>query len=298
VRITDIQRFCLHDGPGIRTTVFFQGCPLRCVWCQNPECQTAERKLRFTPSRCLGCGACVAVCPQGAHVLGEGSHALKREQCAVCGRCAEVCPTGALGLVGEEWAASEIMDVVRRDRIFYDASGGGMTLSGGEPLAQAEGARTLLTQAKEDEIHTAVETCGAVSWGAIASVLDLVDLWLFDVKQLDAAAHRAATVSGNEEILDNLERLLAAGEEVIVRVPVIPGSNDGRWLGEDLPEWLRAHEAVREVHLMPYNRLAAAKYAGLGLTFALAELAPPSEAETEAVKAQIESAGVRVRVGG
>jgi pyruvate formate lyase activating enzyme len=210
----------------------------------------------------------------------------------------EACPTRALGLAGEEWAASEIIEVVRRDRIFYDATGGGMTLSGGEPLAQPEGARAVLELAREDGISSAAETCGAVAWGVIASVLGLVDLWLFDVKHLDLGAHKALTGSGNEEILANLERLLAAGEDVILRVPLIPGQNDGNWLETELPEWLRAHGAIRAVHLMPYNRLAASKYRSLGLAFPLAELEPPSGPEIEEVKARLAAAGVRVQIGG
>jgi pyruvate formate lyase activating enzyme len=265
VRITDIQRFCIHDGPGIRTTVFFQGCPLRCVWCQNPECQTAERRLRFTASRCVGCGACAEACPSGAHVLTEDTHELDRARCEVCGRCVEACPTGALGLAGEEWTPEEIMGVVVRDRAFYHASGGGMTLSGGEPLWQAAGARRLLELARGEGIHTAVETCGCVEWAVVKGVLELVDLWLFDVKQLDPEVHRAMTGTRNEGIIANLDGLLEAGARAIVRVPVVPGRNDGGWLVERLPGWLRERPRVREVHLMPYNRLAESKYRSLGV---------------------------------
>lgn len=298
IRITDIQRFCIHDGPGIRTTVFFQGCPLRCVWCQNPECQTAKRRLRFTVSRCIGCGACAEVCPKGAHGLGEDSHELDRGRCEVCGRCVEACPTGALGLAGEERMPGEIMEIVRRDRAFYEASGGGVTLSGGEPLAQAEGARELLGLAWQEGIHTAVETCGCVAWEVVESVMELVDLWLYDVKHVDAEAHRAMTGRGNEAILSNLDRLLAEGAEAIVRVPVVPGYNDGEGLIAGLEGWLRARPQVSEVHLMPYNRLAESKYGGLGMEYALEGLETPTEEEMEGAKVRLERVGVRVRIGG
>ena len=201
-------------------------------------------------------------------------------------------------MAGEEWTPEEIMGVVGRDRGFYEASGGGMTLSGGEPLWQSAGAGRLLELARGEGIHTAVETCGCVEWPVVRSVLELVDVWLFDVKELDPGAHRAMTGSGNEGILANLDGLLAAGARVIVRVPVVPGRNDGVWLVERLPRWLRERPRVREVHLMPYNRLAESKYRSLGVEYALAGLEAPTDEELEAVKARLEGVGVRVRVGG
>jgi pyruvate formate lyase activating enzyme len=289
IRITDIQRFCTHDGPGIRTTAFFQGCPLRCVWCQNPECQTAEPRLRFTASRCIGCAACAAACPNGVHRVSGGEHEVVRTRCAACGRCAEACPTAALGLAGEEWTPEEIMSVVERDGAFYEASGGGLTLSGGEPLWQAEGARALLELARQEGIHTAVETCGCVEWAVIESVQDAVGLWLYDVKHVDPGRHRRMTAESNERILSNLDRLLSAGAEVILRMPVIPGSNEGEGAIEQLAEWLRGRPRIGEVHLMPYNRLAESKYRSLGMEY---------EEELEGLKARLEETGVRVRVGG
>ncbi|UCC67867.1 MAG: glycyl-radical enzyme activating protein [Armatimonadota bacterium] len=298
IRITDIQRFCTHDGPGIRTTVFFQGCPLRCVWCQNPECQTAEPCLRFTASRCIGCEACAAVCPNEVHRVSGGEHEVVRARCAACGRCAEACPTAALGLAGEGWEPGEVMSVVKRDRAFYEASGGGMTLSGGEPLWQAEGARALLELARREGIDTAVETCGFVEWAVIESVRDAVGLWLYDVKHVDPRRHRRMTAESNERIISNLDRLLSAGAEVILRMPVIPRSNEGEGAIEQLAEWLRGRPGIREVHLMPYNRLAESKYRSLGLEYALAGLEAPTEEELDGLKARLQGTGVRVRVGG
>ncbi len=298
IRITDIQRFCLHDGPGIRTTVFFQGCPLRCEWCQNPECLTPQTVLRFTAARCIGCGLCVKACPNQVHLLTADSHKLERSRCVVCGRCAAICPTGTLGVVGEEWTPAQVFAVVCRDRDFYYASGGGVTLSGGEPLLQAEGARAILHLARSEGIHTAIETCGCVEWSAVASVLGLVNLWLFDLKHLEADIHQRLTGLSNDLALGNLEQLLSAGEQIILRLPVIPGRNDGAWLEEALPRWLRARRQVLEVHLMPYHRLAESKYAGLGLDYALAGLAAPSAEKLEELKSRLEATGVQVRVGG
>ncbi len=190
------------------------------------------------------------------------------------------------------------MQVVRRDRPFYDASRGGMTLSGGEPLWQPEGARELLGIAKAEAIHTAVETCGSVVWPVIETMLSAVDLWLYDLKHLEGEAHQRLTGRGNEEVLANLERLLAVGAALALRVPVIPGRNDDSWLVERLPTWLRSHPGVREVHLMPYNRLAESKYRSLGWDYALRGVEPPPEERTKALAERLREAGVEVRVGG
>jgi pyruvate formate lyase activating enzyme len=296
--ITDIQRFCLHDGPGIRTTVFFQGCPLRCLWCHNPECLTAGPKLRYTESRCMGCGSCVAACEHSCHAMTERGHVLDRSHCQACGRCAAQCPTGALGLIGEQRTPEEIIEIVARDLPFYDASGGGVTLSGGEPLAQVRGARALLQLARSRDIHTAVETSGYAEWRRIAPLLDLVDLWLYDLKHLDSGVHRELTGVHNRRIIANLERLLAAGAAVILRVPVILGHNAGDDFFTLLAQQLAKHDAVREVHLMPYNRLARSKYEGLGLSYPLGDTESLPSTVLEARRAALERIGRTVRVGG
>jgi pyruvate formate lyase activating enzyme len=296
--ITDIQRFSLHDGPGIRTTVFFQGCPLRCLWCHNPECLAAGPKLRYTESRCMGCGSCVTLCEHSCHPMTESGHVLDRSRCQACGRCAAECPTGALGLIGEQRTPEEIIEIVARDRPFYDASGGGVTLSGGEPLAQVRGARALLRLAQARGIHTAVETCGYAEWRRIAPLLDLVDLWLYDVKHLDPGVHQEFTGVPNRRIIANLERLLAAGAAVILRIPLIPGHNDGDDFFTLLSQWLAKHDSIGEVHLMPYNRLARSKYAGLGLPYPLGDAESLPSTLLAARRAALERTGRIVRVGG
>jgi pyruvate formate lyase activating enzyme len=296
--VTNIQRFSIHDGPGIRTTVFLQGCPLRCRWCQNPECLTPGPQLKFTRALCVGCAACVHVCPQSCHSAADGEHRVERAACTKCGRCAAACPTRALEIIGEQRTPEEIMAVVARDRAFYETSGGGVTLSGGEPLEQAEGVVELLRLARERGIHTAVETCGSVEWYTVEAVLAHVDLWLYDLKHFDPAAHRAATGVGNRHILGNLARLLDAGAEVILRVPIIPTQNADDGFLSDLVSYVSDRPALSEVHLMPYNRLAEPKYEAIGMTYALRDLEQPADAVLEAVKRRLEAAGKVVRIGG
>ncbi|NIM04214.1 MAG: glycyl-radical enzyme activating protein [Armatimonadetes bacterium] len=296
--IADIQRFSLHDGPGIRTVVFLQGCPLRCAWCHNPECQIPGPRLTYSSSRCRACGKCVQVCPESGHSINEGLHGLKRSNCKVCGRCVETCPTGALNLVGEQRTPQEIMEVVRRDKAFYENSGGGLTISGGEPLAQAKGARSLLSLARKEKIHTAIETCGLSEWKVIAPLVRVVDLWLYDIKQMDPDTHRAITGFHNRRILANLGHLLDNGAKVILRIPLIPGCNDEDRFFSRLTEWISRNGGPEEVHLMPYNRLAESKYESLGEEYSLKGLQPPSQQFVDTLTTQFEELGLTVRVGG
>ena len=190
--VFDIQRFSIHDGPGIRTTVFLKGCPLRCRWCHNPEGIPPEPMLSFTPSRCVGCGRCLEACPRKAHQNRGGEHTLDRSLCQVCGRCAEACCSGALEIVGKRMSVEEVLREVLSDRAFYETSGGGMTLSGGEPLLQGDFCEALLGEAKRQGLHCCVETSGLATWELIDRLRPLVDLWLYDLKETDAQQHRDA----------------------------------------------------------------------------------------------------------
>jgi glycyl-radical enzyme activating protein len=298
VRLTNIQRFCLHDGPGLRTTVFMQGCPLRCRWCQNPECRTTGPLMKYTASLCVACGSCARVCPQGCHRFAAGRHAFIRRACTRCGLCADSCPTRALALIGERRTPAEILEVVLRDAPFYETSHGGLTLSGGEPLAQPEAAAELLRLARDQDIHTAVETSGYAPWPVLESLLGVVDLWLYDVKHLAPQAHRAATGVGNRRILSNLSRLVASGSRVTLRLPIIPSQNDDDRSLAALVAWVAGMKGLREVHLMPYNALARSKFAGLGLRYALSHVQPPSDELLAHLKARMEADGRHVRTGG
>lgn len=258
-RIFDIQRFSIHDGPGIRTTVFFKGCPLRCRWCHNPESQTAGASLSYSSQLCIGCGACLAACPSGARqaLLAGG---VDRLLCRVCGRCAEVCPSGALEIVGRDVTPEEIMRTVLRDRTFYESSGGGLTISGGEPLLQTDAAEALLTLARGEGVHTAVDTCGHVAWDKLRQVAPLAELFLYDVKHTDSVRHRELTGVGNELILSNLRRLYDSGARIRIRLPVVPGCNDCRQHFEGVARLAAELPDIDGFDLLPYHPLGKGKW--------------------------------------
>lgn len=258
--IFEIQRFCIHDGPGIRTTVFLKGCPLRCAWCHNPEGMRPGSELAFEPTLCIGCGFCFRVCPSGAHRRADnGSHILERGVCAVCGSCTRECYAQALEWVGREVSVGEAMATVLRDRPFYETSGGGMTLSGGEPLAQPDFAAALLRLARAEGLHTCIETCGHAPWEVFARILPDTDLFLYDIKETDSARHAEFTGVSNVLILDNLRRLHDAGARVWLRCPIIPGCNDRADHLEAVVALARSLAGLAGVDLATYNPLGESK---------------------------------------
>jgi len=272
--VFDIQRFSIHDGPGIRTTVFLKGCPLRCQWCHNPESLAPKPELSFVPALCIGCGYCVQHCPNGAHVLVDGTHRLRRELCRGCLQCIVGCYSGALEAVGREMTAEDVIAEVVRDRPFYEESGGGMTLSGGEPMLQFEFSRAVLAAARAKALHTCIETGGFAPEEQYRSILPFVDLFLYDFKESDPARHLAFTGQPNELILRNLRLLDAAGARIILRCPLIPGCNlrdDHLAAVARMSQELAHCEAV---HVMGYHRLGQSKRARLGLA---AGTAPETE---------------------
>ncbi|MDR2686276.1 MAG: glycyl-radical enzyme activating protein [Oscillospiraceae bacterium] len=281
--VFDIQRCSVHDGPGIRTTVFLKGCNLRCFWCHNPESWRMGQDLMFYPTKCVGCGKCLAACPLGCHgVTPEGARRIDRETCAVCGACAKQCWPGALALSGRERSVEGVMESVRADAAFYRNSGGGMTVSGGEPLLQAGFTLALLKAAREEQIHTALDTAGHVEFALFERVMPQVDLLLFDCKCMDSAMHQQATGAGNGRILENLRRLGQGGVPIWARVPVVPGVNDTRENMLALRDFLSGLPAVKRVELLAYHNLGAGKHANLGGDYAHKELkAPPKERMAE-----------------
>lgn len=291
--IFDIKRYALHDGPGIRTTVFFKGCPLACWWCHNPESQARYAELLFRASRCTRCGACVEVCPQEGIRVAE-PFTMDRERCTRCGRCAEVCFSGARELVGREITVAALLREIERDTPFHDASGGGVTFSGGEPLLQPEFLAAALRACREREIHTAVDTCGYASWAAFEALLPDTRLFLYDLKVMDEARHRRFTGVSNAPILRNLRALSAHGAQVIVRVPLIPGVNDAAADLQALGMFLAALPQVPSVELLGYHDIAGAKYDALDKRYLLADTQPPTPAALESAGCTLEACGVEV----
>lgn len=270
--IFNIQRFCTHDGPGIRTTVFLKGCPLRCPWCHNPEGLSRAPEIALDPRKCIGCRACLENCARGGHEIGpEGDHVYRVEHCIVCGACAEGCYAGAIEMIGEEKTAQEILDVVLRDKPFYENSGGGVTLSGGEPLYQPDFAAAILTLSRHAGIATAVESTCATSWATVERLNPVVDLWMCDIKHIDPAKHRELVGSDNRVILENLRKLCAM-KEAMLRLPLVPGRNDddeglrklGAFVGEAKPS--------KGLEIMPYHRLGEGKYERIRQSYALDDL--------------------------
>ena len=265
--IFDIQRFSIHDGPGIRTTVFMKGCNLRCKWCHNPESFIGNTELEYFAGKCVSCWSCIAACPEKDSGLGPEGMRWNRGLCRQCFSCADACLNDARVRVGEEKDGAEVMKTVLRDMPFYKNSGGGVTFSGGEPLQQVDFLLEMLMLAKDSGLHTAVETAGNVNEKVFDRIIGCVDLFLYDLKLMDGEKHRMATSVSNERILDNLQHIDKAGASIIVRVPVIPGINDDAENMEATAAFLIGKTSIRQVELLPYHNMAGHKYAGLGLEY-------------------------------
>jgi pyruvate formate lyase activating enzyme len=268
-RIFDIQRFSTHDGPGIRTTVFLKGCPLQCLWCHNPEGLSPDRQLSFSPEKCIGCGDCVAACPNRVHRLepsGDGVvHVLERERCRLCGACAGACVSDALEMVGRDLSVAEVLREVLEDRAFYGPSGGGLTLSGGEPMLQFDFTAALLRAAKEQGLHCCLETSGFAPRGHFEALLGLVDLFLYDYKETDPERHIDYTGVPNDLILENLRGLHAWGAKIALRCPIIPGCNDREDHFAGIAVLAREMPKLEGIELVPFHPLGRGKVERLGM---------------------------------
>jgi pyruvate formate lyase activating enzyme len=267
-RITDLHRAALHDGPGVRTTVFLQGCPLRCAWCHNPETWTPATQIGFSPEKCGGCGGCAAVCPQDCHSVDADGHAFDRAECVGCGSCAAACGTHALLAWGRETTAGEVVATAARDRAYYQRGGGGLTVSGGEPLAQPLFTTALLTLARAQGIHTCLDTSGYAPAERFQAVAALADLLLFDLKA-GRERHRELTGVALDPILANLDWALEHGIPVRLRCPLVPGVNDEDEHLARIRDYAR-RPGVVGCDLLPYHRYGADKWARLGLAYSLA----------------------------
>lgn len=282
--ITDIQHFSIHDGPGIRTTVFFKGCNLRCFWCHNPETLSPRPELQLYLDRCIGCGACFVQCPQGAHTIDEGGERhFDRAACRACGTCVDTCYAQALVMIGETRSVDDVVEEILRDSAFYETSGGGVTLSGGEPLLQLDFAEAILARCREAGIHTAIETAANLPWEHIARILPVTDLVMMDIKAMDPARHRAATTVSNERILANARKLGKTGKPLVVRTPVVPGVNDDAESIAAIAAFVAGLPNVVSYELLRFHSMAQSKYDSLDMPYRAGTLEAPSKEQMEAL---------------
>jgi pyruvate formate lyase activating enzyme len=298
-RVFDIKRYSIHDGPGIRTTVFLKGCSLRCLWCHNPESIDPGPELMHWPSRCVRCHACVKACPAGAITVdAAGAVAVDRAKCDLCGKCADACLYDAMQIVGREMSVEEVLDEAGKDKIFYDQSGGGVTLSGGDPFVQSAFAEALLDGCRSRGIRTAVDTAGFSRDGVLDRIAARADLVLYDLKCMDDARHRELTGVSNAPIIDNLKRLAAGRTEVWVRIPLVAGVSDGDENVRRTIAFLASLGTVKRVGLLPYHSGGLEKARRIGRETSFRRFEAPSAERIAAVASAFREAGFEVRHGG
>ena len=273
--ISDIKRFAVHDGDGIRTTVFLKGCPLKCVWCHNPESIDFKPQVAYYENKCIDCGECVFVCPSGAHKIIPKGHIFERDLCVACGKCESVCLGEALKFYGKEMTVDELLPILLEDKVFYETSGGGVTLSGGECLCQADFCAELLKKLKEAGINTAVDTCGYVPQKSIDKVLPYTDTFLYDIKAIDEDVHIRCTGKSNKLILDNIKYIDSLDKSIEVRIPYVPSYNDNQI--NKIAEFLKELKNVTKVRVLPYHNYAGSKYEALGMENRLPAKLPDGE---------------------
>ncbi len=294
----NLQRYSVQDGPGIRTTVFLKGCPLRCAWCHNPEGISRKQEIIILENRCVACYECRRVCPVGSQEPEGGVLPARDERCRFCGKCIAACPSQARQMAGHETTVPDLLQEILRDRMFYEQSGGGVTFSGGEPLAQPEFLRAILRTCKAQDLHTAVDTCGLASTDDLLAIAPLTDLFLYDVKIMDDSRHRRFTGASNSLILQNLRALSQVHGQIWIRVPVVPGVNDSKDDLQAIAHFVSRLSGIRQVNLLPYHRIGLAKFQRVGREAKLETTAPPS-AETMAGARDIFShAGMQTLIGG
>lgn len=296
--VFDIKRFSIHDGPGIRTTVFLKGCPLNCWWCHNPESQVPTPERIFHQNRCVRCGACLAACEHGAISQNGDSILTDDGKCTLCGACVETCYAEARQIVGQEMTVAQVMAEVERDLAFYDESGGGVTFSGGEPLTQPQFLAALLRACKQAEIHTTLDTCGFAAWQTLDEIREKVDLFLYDLKLMDDVQHRRFTGVSNRTILYNLQRLSQQGHPIILRVPIIPGINDGDDNLRSIAQFAASLPHLAGLDLLPYHATAAAKYERLHRGYELAAIPPPAETTLTRAAQLFQEYDLQIQIGG
>ncbi|MHB9032252.1 MAG: glycyl-radical enzyme activating protein [Anaerolineae bacterium] len=293
--VTNIQRFSIHDGPGIRTTVFLKGCNLRCFWCHNPETLEVKPQLQLFPNRCISCGACFTRCLNGAHERIDGTRAFHRELCQACGRCAETCYAESLVIAGETKTAEEVVAEVLRDKPFYETSHGGVTLSGGEPLLQFDFSYEILSLSKAAGLHTAIETALNFPWARVEAILPVTDLVMLDIKVINPVKHKECTGVSNERILENVINLGKLATPLIVRTPIIPGVNDNTAEVTAIAHFAAGLPNLLYYELLPFHPMASGKYDSLGMDYRARELGRPTKEQMDALTADAMQAGIQVK---
>lgn len=288
--VFNIQRFSLHDGPGIRTTVFLKGCNLSCAWCHNPESFSCEPQLEVDTVKCSSCGACMSACPAHVHEIDRetGVHRFSFEKCSLCGACVKACPIGAIKIIGEKMTPEEVMAVVRKDLPYYERSGGGITVSGGEATMQFSFLCELLTLCKQEGIHTCLETNGVLSKERLSSLCELVDLFLIDFKHYDTTQHQHYTGAPNEPVYESLSFLRERQKPAILRCPIIPGINDCDAHFAAIREIKRTHPNLLGAEVMPYHDIGAVKWKNIGKSYLMRDVVVPTKAQADAWRQEIE----------
>jgi len=296
--VFDIKKYAIHDGPGIRTTVFFKGCPLQCLWCHNPESWRGQVELGFRKGRCVGCGQCVEACPHEAISLVENRPVTDVEKCVLCGRCVDVCLAGARQIIGRETTVSEVVAEVERDVIFYDQSGGGVTFSGGEPLMQPDFLLALLNQCRARNIHTAVDTSCYAEPEIVESVAKRADLFLCDLKHMDNEMHERFTGVGNNLILENIRLISQADRKIIIRIPIIPGFNDEAANIEATGKFAASLSGVGRIEILPFNRGGLEKSTRLTGEIKSMQIETPDEEQMSSIAQNLSKYVFEVNIGG
>ncbi len=292
--IFDIRKYSVHDGPGIRTTIFLKGCPLRCLWCHNPEGMDTAIEIAYRGDRCIRCGSCVTACTQGALSWIDEAPLTDKNICIRCGTCTDMCYTGARETAGKEMTVDQVMAEIEGDIVFYDESGGGVTLSGGEPLLQVDFARTLLENCKRKEIHTSIDTCGYALWEELRKVCEHTDLILYDLKLMDAEKHREYTGVSNDIVLTNLQNLSRLGHNIIIRIPLIPGVNDDNENIHGIGSFAASLPYINCIEILPYHGLGIHKYQRFLKQFTLSDIQPPSRERISEIINMLTNFGLNV----